>query len=677
MARKRPHHGNRRRGQGKVARRRRATREGTLRVYGKSSASVETAEGTFAVARNGIREAMNGDVVEVSLVPMRGTGKDPVAYVQRVIDRATQTILGTFDVLDPLGVVRPLDTRLTHDFFVVPEDDSPARLEVSVGDVVSARIMEYPTRGTAGVVTLERRVGSPSDVDLAVEGVIASWGLRTHFPDQALVEAGALVADVEAALEREPLRQDLRGEFCLTVDPADARDFDDAVGARRSEDGFEVSVHIADVTHYVAFDGSIDLEARARTCSVYLVDRVIPMLPEVLCNDICSLVPDRDRLAMTVRVSLDRRGRVTCARACPSAIRSRARLAYEEADAILEGALPPERLDANAAVAVQDCLRILDEVATLRREVRRKRGAIDFETQETKVVLDDEGHPTGVSVRRRTRATSLIEEAMLLANESVAKMISDAGVRTCYRVHEAPSPEDLLACVPALSELGLLDAASAERLVSGDAHATQDVLKRAEGTRGAYVANALLLRAQKRAIYLDENLGHYALGADAYCHFTSPIRRYPDVDVHRALKACLGVLGDGRQRSAREKILSHVAHACSAQERVADGAARDSQKVKMAELYQGRIGERESGVIVGCTSHGLFVMADETLAEGFVSIRSLGDEWYTFDEKRLRLTGESSGRTYSLGQRVAIEVTATDVARGRIDFTLARSRQKS
>ena len=676
MGRKRPHHGNRRRGNTAGARNKpRQLAQGTIHITRPGTASVETAEGTFMVARGGIHEAMNGDEVQVSLVRRGGT--EPMAVVRNVVTRATLTFLGAYEPAGPLGAITPLDGRLGRDFFVLPEDHCAERLGVGSGDIVEARILEYPARGSAGVVTIDRRVGAAADLDLLVETVIASHGLATEFGPAALQQADELVLDVEGTLARERGRRDLRELMTFTIDPTDARDFDDAVCARRLADGgFEVGVHIADVTSYVPWDSPMDLEARQRTCSTYLVDRVLPMLPERLCNDLCSLRPNEDRLAMTVMLTLDSAGNVRAAKAMPSAIRSHARLDYATADALLEGKIAENDLPCEPTVATQvaEAIRLLDEVASLRRGIRRKRGSVDFETREARVMLDEHNKPVGVSVREQTRATSLIEEAMLMANEAVAEVLAGVEAPAAYRVHERPQHEHLAATLPVLHELQLLEPGDAERLLSADPYVVQDVLKRSKGTPGEYLANALLLRAQARAIYLPHNQGHYALGASAYCHFTSPIRRYPDVIVHRALKAYLaGTLG-GKQQRAVASVLPQLCRTCSEQERVADAASRDSQKAKMAELYAGKIGERYSGIIVGVERFGLFVMLDDTCAEGLLPTRDLGTEWFTFDDTRMCLVGEESGRTFRLGQRVAVEVAKANPARGQIDFVLAGKR---
>ncbi len=650
---------------------------GTVCVCGARRATVKTAEGDFDIARSGLREAMNGDEVQVSLVGGRGAGR--VAYVQGVLRRATTTFLGTYSSVGPLGAVVALDARVRHDFFVLPDDKSVENKGVCEGDIVLARIVEYPTRFSAGVATIERRVGDGDDVDRDMEAVVALHDLPTAFSDAALEEAASIVVDVGDALAHDARRKDLRDHPAVTIDPADARDFDDAICAHETASGFVLEVHIADVSHYVAWNSGLDIEARHRACSAYLADRVIPMLPEKLSNDACSLRPGEDRLCMSVLMLLASNGAVKSFEVVESAICSKARLSYGQVDAFLGGSCSAGDLGVAEGYedAVAASLGVLDKIAALRAKLRSERGAIDFETKESKVQLDETGKPVGVVVRRRTRATSLVEEAMLLANECVAGLLADNEAPAAYRAHESPLPESLEATVPVLREVGGIGQEVIAGVLAGEPHAIRRAIELSRGTTSEFLVNSVLLRAQRRAVYLPHNEGHYALGARAYCHFTSPIRRYPDVIVHRALKATLAGGQESREQRDVARQLPQLCRTCSERERAADAAARDSQKIKMAQYYASRIGGRFSGIVVGCTSYGLFVMLDETCAEGMLRVRNLGDEWFLFDEKRLCLTGEESKTAWRPGKRVAVEVASVDVARGHIDFVLAGRRRSA
>ena len=674
---------------------------GTVRMT-PAGAFVETAEGSFKLTQRGMREAMAGDTVAVSL--HRGPGGERRVQVESVEERSQLSIVGTYSQAGPLGVVRPLGGRAKQDFFVPPRDTSPQRLGVGEGDIVSARIVSYPSRMESGVVTIERRIGGADAPDLGVQAVMARYDLTDEYPERALAEAEGLQLDVEAALA-DPLRRDIRDRFVLTIDPVDARDFDDAISiARTTTGGWNLGVHIADVSHYVAWESSIDLEARSRATSVYLADRVLPMLPERLSNNLCSLVPNEDRLAFTVDIELDAHGRLKGSRAYPSAIRSRVRLDYQAADYLLASDAEAasefaqkdpgcaERAEAARAAAAEHgvdvvaFLRDADALAAARREIRRRRGAIDFETTETHVRLDAQGLPTSIEQRRRTAATSLIEEAMLLANECVAKKLAARDVPAAFRAHEAPSPDELTAAAHVLLETGAIDHDAACAIVAAEPRRIERVIEEASGTPSAALVNALLLRAMQRAVYRPHNLGHYALGADAYCHFTSPIRRYPDLLVHRALKLQLAreqlgrreaearmreLVGIGQQSMGA--IMSELCRQASTRERVADAAASATQKVKVAQFYAERIGERFAGTVVWIDTMGMFVRLDETGAEGLVRMKALGGgEWWDFDEPRMMLIGEETGRLIRMGQRVIVELARTDAVRGHVDFKLVQ-----
>lgn len=668
---------------------------GTVRVY-DARAEVETAEGVYRLGSRSMREAMPGDRVYVSL--HRGKGGARRAVVEHVIDRAVAAIVGVFELAGPLGAVRPLDARIKQDFFVLPADDSPRRLGVESGDIVSARIVDYPSRTESGVVTLERRIGDANEPSLGIECVMARYGLVDGYPQAAVDEAASLAVDVEGALA-DPLRRDIRDRFAITIDPVDARDFDDAISvARTVRGGWMLGVHIADVSHYVDWESAIDLEARRRSTSVYLADRVLPMLPERLCNDLCSLRPDEDRLAFTVDIELDAQGRVRTYEPYPSVIRSRVRMDYGAADALLrEGEPDGAALDAAArgraelaveaaranGVDLRAFLRNADALARARREIRRKRGSIDFDTPEVHVLLDEAGMPVDIVTRERTAATSLVEEAMLLANECVAEFLADRDLVSAYRVHEDPSPDSLASAAKTLTELGAVEGGLAAGIMLGDPRAMNAAVEDAAGTAFAPQVNALLLRAQQRAVYKSHNEGHYALGARAYCHFTSPIRRYPDLIAHRVLKVALAKheLGKkealvraprltGKGPQALEAICPQLCRQASDNERAADAAANASQKVKVAQLYASRIGERDTGTVSWISDLGAFVRLDATGAEGLIRMNALGTEWWDFDDVRLTLTGESTGTRVGLGCRVVVEVASVNVLRGHLDLKL-------
>lgn len=668
---------------------------GTVRVY-DARAEVETAEGVYRLGSRSMREAMPGDRVYVSL--HRGKGGARRAVVEHVIERAVAAIVGVFEPAGPLGAVRPLDTRIKQDFFVLPADDSPRRLGVEPGDIVSARIVDYPSRTESGVVTLERRIGDANEPSLGIECVMARYGLVDGYPQAAVDEAASLAVDVEGALA-DPLRRDIRDRFAITIDPVDARDFDDAISLTRTvRGGWMLGVHIADVSHYVDWESAIDLEARRRSTSVYLADRVLPMLPERLCNDLCSLRPDEDRLAFTVDIELDAQGRVRTYEPYPSVIRSRVRMDYGAADALLrEGEPDGAALDAAArgraelaveaaranGVDLRAFLRNADALARVRREIRRKRGSIDFDTPEVHVLLDEAGMPVDIVTRERTAATSLVEEAMLLANECVAEFLADRDLVSAYRVHEDPSPDSLASAAKTLTELGAVEGGLAAGIMLGDPRAINAAVEDVAGTAFAPQVNALLLRAQQRAVYKSHNEGHYALGARAYCHFTSPIRRYPDLIAHRVLKVALAKheLGKkealiraprltGKGPQALEAICPRLCRQASDNERAADAAANASQKVKVAQLYASRIGERDTGTVSWISDLGAFVRLDATGAEGLVRMNALGAEWWDFDDVRLTLTGESTGTRVGLGCRVVVEVASVNVLRGHLDLKL-------
>lgn len=656
---------SRRRGRAPTRPKQRPLLTGTLRVDGRGSATVDTSEGTLFIPVGQTYEAMGGDTVQVRHI--RGQhGTLSLGTVAHVLERHTLSFVATYVEDGPLRVLVPLDDRMLHDFLL--DTASQAEPAVRHGQTVVACVHSYPTRRTPGVATIERVISDDEAESVAVEAIIASHGLAVGFPQDAADEAAGLACDVDEAL-RDPLRRDLRGRFVVTIDPADARDFDDAVSLEpRPEGGWVLGVHIADVSWYVRWGSPIDLAARERSTSVYLVDRVLPMLPEELSCRLCSLQPGEDRLAMTVELALDARGRVVSEAFYPSVIRSRASFSYDEVDAILEA---PDAVSRSLdGVNLGEFFSALDRVRALRGALRRERGAIEFVSSEAKVVLDEYGRPTGVRLRRPTRATQAIEEAMLAANEAVARAVGCSGMPGAYRVHEAPSYDSLAALTGILAETGCLAPAAKTPFVMGDPHAVQGVLDAVGGRPEEELVSGLLLRAMKRAVYAPQDQGHYGLGAHSYCHFTSPIRRYPDLMMHRALKAALYRNLKASRRRELEASMEAICKHASTMERIAAAAAAESQAAKLAEYMAGFVGEDFWGTVVSVHPFGLFVRLEDTHAQGLLAVRELGDSWWSFDDKRSELVSEDGAQRYRLGQRVIVRVSGADALRGTIDFVL-------
>ncbi|MCE5190536.1 MAG: VacB/RNase II family 3'-5' exoribonuclease, partial [Actinomycetia bacterium] len=454
-------------------------------------------------------------------------------------------------------------------------------------------------------------------------------------------------------------RTDVRDLFTVTIDPTDAKDFDDAISIERREGGFRLWVHIADVSHYVPWGSVIDEEARVRSTSVYLVDRVIPMLPERLSNGVCSLNPAEDRLTFTIEMDLDKTGLVEGARLYPSVMRSDRRLDYDSVDRWLSsGEFPDEQL--------KGMLTDFRQVAEAIHTRRISRGGLDFDTVEARVRLDESGKPLEVVLRRRTVATNMIEEAMVLANEVVARHMRDARAPMVYRIHEDPDPDALDQIAVILKEFDY----PMKDIHGASPQTFQRIVAFAKGRPEELLINSLLLRALERARYSEVLEGHFGLASDAYCHFTSPIRRYPDLIVHRLLKAQLVGTLDREPVASMAQELSWLAEHCSAMEREAESAEDSSQKVKLTRLMADHLGEVFNGIVTGVMSFGFFVELENT-AEGLVHVNALKDDYYRFDAERFMLRGENHGTQYRLGQRLKVRVLDVSVSERRIDFEVA------
>ena len=648
-------------------RRPRANPHGVLTVHGGTFGFVRTAEGEYFIPESKMAGAFDGDLVEIAPLPARGAQKGaaeerPAARILRVIDRAHDTVVGRYEVAEPFGVVVPEDRNISYDIFTMRADFP----DVPDGALVRVRMTAYPSRHEAACGVIEEVLGTAEEATISVDAIVARNKLETVFSEGALAEAQAAQLDEVGALAAG--YRDVRDRCVFTIDPADARDFDDALSLDPAQDFlrdgavWRLGVHIADVSHYVPWNSSLDLDARRRATSVYLVDRVIPMLPEQLSNGLCSLNPNETRRCMTCDVYLDQDWKAVGYDIYPALMRSQARLTYGQVQQALDGdaALPDD---------IMQRVRFLSQFAKARIAARQVAGGLDFDFPEARVVLDDDGKPLRVDLRRKTEATSLVEEAMILANEVVAQHLSERGFPALYRVHEKPSPDSLAALLPVLQEFSWFSRISPERFVAGDAHAIARVLSESQGRLEGSLVQTLVLRAMKRASYKPTCDGHFGLASEAYTHFTSPIRRYPDLVVHRML--CAQLTRRPQKFEQEVAALPWIAEHASDMERVAEKAARQSQELKLIEYMAGFLGEAFDATVSGVASYGMYVSLDNT-AEGMVAARYLGDEYFACDAVRYQLVGQDSGKVFRLGQRVRVVLAAADAKAGRLDFRLEK-----
>ncbi len=647
---------------------------------------MQTAEGEFFIPRNKTGGAFPDDIVDVAPIKRYGTGQSSqrgregksmrrTARVVAVVERASDEILGYFHRDDPFGVVEPVDVRIRHDVFVPLEQAEG----VEDGSVVRVRMMTYPDRHTAAFGSIVGVVGDAEDEHVAIDLIVSQAKLETEFSAASLAQAAEATVDADEALVEG--YEDVRERCIFTIDPDDARDFDDAVSLDRAQlpddtQGWRLGVHIADVSHYVEWGSSIDLDARRRATSVYLADRVIPMLPEELSNDICSLRPGEDRRTMSVDLLVREDGEVVDARPYRALIRSAKRLTYGQAQEAIE-ARRAENVEAlfdsrDLDERVQARIVALSQLAQRFRQRRQKAGALDFDTVEAKVRLDGRGHPVGIDLREKTEATELIEEAMVTANEAVARYLRERKFPCMYRVHEQPDPSTLEGLAIVLNEFPWFKGVDRNAFCAGSPRALQDALAAASERPEDELVTTLVLRSMQRAFYSPQCDGHYGLASDAYAHFTSPIRRYPDLVVHRMLKAQL--LGRPEKFDQEVSSLQWLAEHSSEMERVAERTARDSQEVKIIELMEEHIGEEFEGIVVGVATFGIFVQLPNT-AEGLVEMADLGNEYFSLDALRHTLTGSDTGRQYRLGQKMRVRLIDADSRMRQLRFKPLRSRK--
>jgi ribonuclease R len=625
--------------------------DGILQLKGKFGfvLSEDPKLGDVMVQGPSLKLAMDGDRVRSRVTSKPGEPRR-AGEIAEVLVHSRQSVVGAFRRLDNLPVV-------------VPEDDgAPVHLinlqshVPHVGDIVAARIVTWATPKEAAQAILTEVLGPRDAPGVDLQTLVRKYELPDAFPPEAVREADAWGVEVpESAWQGRETFFDRR---IFTIDGADAKDFDDAVSLEPLPNGWRLGVHIADVAHYVEEGQALDQEAYRRSTSVYLSGTVIPMLPFPLSDNLCSLRPDRVRLTLSCLMDIDREGNVTGARILESAIRSARRFTYEDVETILTGGLPE-----NVPPEIASDVREMGALARLLRAKRFARGSLDFDFPEPEVVTGLDGKPVDIRRRERLEAHRLIEDFMLAANEAVARHMKHHPF--LYRIHETPDPGKLEKLQKSLELLGL-------RLRSHAGHTPtpedlQRVIQASQGTPAQAMVHMMVLRSLKQAVYSSVNKGHFGLASACYTHFTSPIRRYPDLIVHRILKERL----HGRYREAHwKKDLDAIALNASRRERVAVSAEREYLDLQKVRLMESRVGETFTGVISSVTNFGFFVQLNEFFVEGLVHVTSLGSDYFIYDEARMTLRGRRTGRAFSMGQKVDVRLAAANTVKRQLDFQL-------
>ena len=612
---------------------------------------VEGEEQDIFVHQRDSRNALEGDLVEVAVMHTSKSGVREGEILQ-IIERSQRLYVGVAEV-DRHSIFVSCDPRrLPVDIFLTRKRYP----EVKDGDKVVVRILDWQEGTKSPSAELVEVLGAEGDNDAEMHAILAEYDLPYNFNEAVLAAAEAIQSEIPQS--EISSRRDMRGVPTFTIDPADAKDFDDALSICEIERGvWEVGVHIADVTHYVKPGSKIDKEAESRATSVYLVDRTVPMLPERLCNELCSLRPDEDKLCMSAIFKMNSEGDVLEYWLGRTIIRSCRRFAYEEAQRVIE----------SGEGDYKDEILLLNTIAKKLRAERFKRGAIAFEREEMKFRLDDEGKPLGVYFKVQQEANQLIEEFMLLANRTVAEFCSasiKSGRRVpramVYRVHESPSDEKLERFRSFVLRFGHIFKATKGRAVAKEMN---KLMKEVRGSKEENAVTMLAVRSMAKAFYTTDNVGHYGLAFPYYTHFTSPIRRYPDMLVHRLLARYL----DG-EKSADSRALEELCEHSSEREVVAAEAERASIKYKAVEFMSDKIDMEFEGHISGMTDWGVYVELEDTHIEGMIFMRDLPGDFYQFDESRYEVYGHSTGRRLTLGDRVLVRVKRADLRRRTLDF---------
>lgn len=616
--------------------------------------TVEGMDQDIFIPESGINGALHKDTVRVVISSRKG-GKRQEGEITKIISRGYSEIVGTFQKNKNFGFVVADNLKFTKDIFIPLERSKGA----VTGHKVVVSLTSYGDQKKKPEGKVIEIIGHINDPGTDIMSIVRGYELPVDFPERVMNQVERVSKEVTSADIAG--RMDIRDWQMVTIDGEDAKDLDDAVSIEKNGETYRLGVHIADVTNYVQESSALDREALKRGTSVYLVDRVIPMLPHALSNGICSLNEGVDRLALSCIMEIDKKGNVIGHKIAETVIKVNRRMSYTSVKKIIEDQDPQEISTYQELVPM---FHLMKELADILREKRRKRGSIDFDFPETKIILDEEGHPIDIKPYDRNSATKIIEDFMLIANETVAQDFFWQELPFVYRTHDNPDPEKIQKLGMFINNFGYAIKIGADEVHPKE---LQKLLTRIEDSPEEALISRLTLRSMKQARYTTTSTGHFGLATQYYCHFTSPIRRYPDLQIHRIIKETLR----GRMVKERiqhyENILPEVAKHSSERERLAEEAERETNKLKKVEYMSSRIGEEFTGVISGVTGWGIYVELPSTI-EGMIHITELQDDYYIYDEAHFELVGEHTKKVFKLGQEIKIRVVGTDSVQRTIEF---------